>query len=131
MYRKSLGYVGFSTICGFRYPLGVLDGFPSGLGGTAVNVQEVRCHLGSPQIKIRMTIETEGREQEDPGPGPEDLGHSRWNSGRTESSAPGSTHTFHSWISADGEKKARGRTGDLGETQNSPTVLVGIMVAHC
>ena len=58
MYRKSLGYVGFSTISGFRYPLGVLDGFPSGLGETAVNVQEVSCHLGSPQIKIRMTVET-------------------------------------------------------------------------
>ena len=26
MYRKRLGYVGFSTICGFRYPFGVLDG---------------------------------------------------------------------------------------------------------
>lgn len=81
---------------------------------------------------MRMIIETEGREQEDPGPGPKGPeGHSRWNSGRGESSAPGSTHTFHSWVCEDGEKKARGRKRDLRETENPTTALVGIVVAHC
>lgn len=42
-----------------------------------VKVQKARCHFGSPHIKMRMTIGTEGREQEDPRPGPEGLGHSR------------------------------------------------------
>lgn len=38
--------------------------------------QKVGCHFGYPHIKMRMTTGTEGREQEDPVPGPEGLEHS-------------------------------------------------------
>lgn len=55
----------------------------------AGNVQKARCHIGRPQIKMRVTIGTEGKQQEEPGPGPESLGHSGWNSGTRVSFSPG------------------------------------------